>query len=92
MDANVHTLDLMNRLHALDAALASCQRRAIDVGELSRVWHQHRTGFEGLSAADGEWVDDLLRKMAMRHGIVGLVPLRDIPSPSAPEIEVDHRS
>src|SRR5690606_5811193 len=28
------TIDLMNRLHALDAALAACERRAIDVDEL----------------------------------------------------------
>lgn len=69
----MHTMDLMNRLHALDAALASCQRHAINVDELSTVWEQHRGGFEGVSGADGEWMDDLLRKMAIRHGIAGLV-------------------
>lgn len=77
----MHTKDLMNRLHALDAALASCQRRAIDVDELSAVWEQHRTGLEGVAEADGEWVDDLLRKMAARHGIAGLVRPRGAPPP-----------
>ena len=79
----MHTIDLMNRLHALDAALASCQRHAINVDELSTVWEQHRTGLEGVAGADAEWMDDLLRKMAIRHGIAGLVRPREIQTPTA---------
>ncbi|MBJ6983692.1 hypothetical protein [Luteimonas sp. MC1750] len=63
----------MNRLHELDAALASCQRRAIDVGELRQVWEQHCAGFQDLAPTEHEWVDVLLQKVATRHGIAGLV-------------------
>jgi len=70
-------MELMNRLHELDAALASCQRRAINVDELRAVWDQHRAGLEGLVGAEHAWVDGLLRKVAERHGIAGMVQLGD---------------
>ena len=69
----MQTRELMNRLHELDAALASCQRRAIDVGELRQVWELHCEGFKELAATEREWVDALLHKVATRHGIAGLV-------------------
>lgn len=69
----MQTQELMNRLHELDAALASCQRRAIDVRELRQVWEQHCACFQGLAASEREWVDELLQKVAMRHGIHGIV-------------------
>lgn len=69
----MQTLDLMTRLHALDAALAACQRQAIAVDELCRVWESHSAAFEGVRGSDGEWVDALLRRMAARYGILGLV-------------------
>lgn len=73
----MQTLELMNRLHELDAALASCQRRAINVEELRAVWDQHRAGLEGLAGGEHAWVEGLLRKVAVRHGIAGLVRLDD---------------
>lgn len=69
----MQTLDLMTRLHALDAALAACQRQAIAVDELCRVWDSHRAAFEDIGGSDVEWVDALLRRMAARYGILGLV-------------------
>lgn len=66
----------MSRLHALDAALAACQRKAIAVDELCRVWDSHSAGLEGLGGSDGEWVDALLQRVAVRHGIHGLVAPR----------------
>ena len=74
-DQNVQTMDLMNRLHALDTALAACQRQAIAVDELSAVWALHCRGLDLVVGSDGEWVGALLRKIAMRHGILGLVGL-----------------
>lgn len=71
----------MNRLHELDAALASCQRRAINVEELRAVWEMHRAGLEGLVGAEHAWVDGLLRKVAVRHGIAGMVQLDDAATP-----------
>lgn len=67
------TIDLMTRLHALDAALAACQRQAIAVDELRKVWELHRAGLGDLAGSDGEWVNALLRRMASRYGILGLV-------------------
>lgn len=75
----MQTIELMNRLHALDSALASCQRQAIAVGELCTVWELHSRGLDQVGGSDGEWVDALLRKMALRHGILGLVTLRPPP-------------
>jgi len=71
----MQTIDLMNRLHALDTALAACQRQAIAVDELSAVWALHCQGLDQVDGSDDEWVGALLRKMAMRHGILGLVGL-----------------
>jgi hypothetical protein len=77
----VHTIELMNRLHELDSALASCQRQAIAVEELCKVWDTHCQGLGQVGGRNGEWVDELLRRVAERHGIQGLVELR---SPAAP--------
>ncbi len=79
----MHAIELMNRLHALDAALATCQRHAITVDELRGVWELHSAGLERPGGHDGEWVDVLLRRMAARHGIAGLV--RFLPVPADPE-------
>lgn len=80
----MQTLDLMTRLHALDAALAACQRQAIAVDELCRVWENHRAVFEDVQGSDVEWVDALLRRMAARYGILGLVCPPNAPrAPSA---------
>lgn len=75
----MHAIELMNRLHALDAALATCQRHAITVDELRGVWELHSAGLERPGGHDGEWVDVLLRRMAARHGIAGLVALLAVP-------------
>lgn len=72
----MHTIDVMNHLHALDSALAACQRRAIAVDELCRIWNRYRRGLEQVDESDSEWVDELLLKMATRYGILGLVELR----------------
>lgn len=69
----MRTIDLMTRLHALDTALEACQRQAIAVEELCTVWESHSAGFDGVDGSDVEWVEALLRRMAMRHGILGLV-------------------
>lgn len=76
VDTAMGTSDLMTRLHALDAALAACQRQAIAVDEPCKVRAAHSAGLEGLGSSDGEWVDALLERMAIRHGIHGLVALR----------------
>ena len=81
--SNMHAIELMNRLHALDAALATCQRQAITVDELRGVWELHSAGLERPGGNDGEWVDVLLRRMAARHGIAGLVTF--LPEPVDPE-------
>lgn len=75
----MHAIELMNRLHALDAALATCQRHAITVDELRGVWELHSAGLERPGGHDGEWVDVLLRRMAARHGIEGLVRFLPLP-------------
>lgn len=72
----MHTIELMNRLHALDAALTRCQRSAITVDELCEVWEVHEAGLDGVRGADAEWVDTLLHRLALRHGIVGFVQMR----------------
>ena len=78
----MQTLDLMARLHALDAALAACQRQAIAVDELCRVWESHLPAFEDVPGSDVEWVDALLGRIAARHGILGRV--RPPAGPGAP--------
>ena len=79
----MQTIELMSRLHALDSALTSCQRQAIAVGELRAVWELHSRGLDEVGGSDGEWVDVLLRRMAKRHGILGLVSRRPPPQPDA---------
>ena len=79
----MQTIELMSRLHALDSALTSCQRQAIAVGQLRAVWELHSRGLDEVGGSDGEWVDVLLRRMAKRHGILGLVSLRPPPQPHA---------
>lgn len=72
----MHTIELMNRLHALDDALTRCQRNAIAVDELCQVWELHQAGLDGVRGADAEWVDTLLHRLALRHGIVGFVQMQ----------------
>lgn len=79
----MQTMELMNRLHELDAALASCQRRAINVDELRAVWDQHHPRLEGLEGSDHAWVDGLLRKVAERHGIAGMVQIGGVTDATA---------
>ena len=71
-----HRLDLMTRLCALDAALASRHERAITVEELCQVWDLHHVHFAGMVEGDLEWVEPLLQTIARRHGILGLVHSR----------------
>ncbi len=75
----MHAIELMDRLHAMDVALATCQRQAITVDELRGVWELHSAGLERPGGHDGEWVDVLLRRMAARHGIAGLVAFLAVP-------------
>ena len=70
---NHRAVDLMDRLHRLDAALTACQRQAIAVDELRAVWELHSSGLEHAAGEDPEWVDALMRQVAKRHGILGLV-------------------
>ena len=72
----MHTIELMNRLHALDAALTVCQRSAIAVEELREVWEEHCAELAGVAGTDAEWVDMLLHRLALRHGILGFVQLQ----------------
>ena len=76
-DPAVHTIELMNRLHALDAALTACQRSAIAVEELREVWEEHCAELAGVAGTDAEWVDALLHRLASRHGIVGFLQLQE---------------
>lgn len=71
----MNAVELMDRLHRLDAALAACQRHAIAVDELRAVWDLHSSGLEQAPRDDREWVDALMRQVATRHGILGLVRL-----------------
>jgi hypothetical protein len=80
-DTSVQSIELMNRLHELDTALASCQRQAIAVEELRKVWELHCDGLDQVGGSNGVWVEELLRKVAVRHGIFGLVNLGPRPAP-----------
>lgn len=78
----MQTRELMTLLHDMDAALASCQRRAIAADELRRVWDLYSASLQQVEGSDRPWVDVLLRRMATRYGILGLVTLH---SPGPPE-------
>lgn len=64
--------DLMSRLHALDAALAACQRKAIAVDELCRVWDSHSAGLEGLGGTQSQ--GEHRHGAAHRHVSAGVSP------------------
>ena len=75
----MQSIELMNRLHALDAALADCQQRAIDVDELCVVWERQLAGIKCQPGAQEPWVDALLYRVAVRHGIAAMVKVPPVP-------------